>query len=80
MPEPGRQRPVRFSFRSSCYDCCADIRNLSVSCALYNKSIKIDEMINIGQSRGPVDAKGEAFKVVVRASNGKQPGAFEEFS
>jgi hypothetical protein len=42
-----------------------------VTCGLYSHAVDPSEALNVGQSRGPVDANGQAFQVVIRGSNSK---------
>jgi hypothetical protein len=44
-------------------------------CGLYNHAVDPSEALNYGQARGPVDANGQAFQVVIRGSNSKWQSA-----
>jgi hypothetical protein len=43
----------------------------AIKCALYGEKIFTGQLTNFGQARGPADAKGTAFQVVMSGSNGK---------
>ncbi|KAH4898061.1 hypothetical protein HBI25_179590 [Parastagonospora nodorum] len=43
--------------------------NTLVVCGLYSQAINEADITNEGQGRGPIDANGQAFEVVIRGSN-----------
>jgi hypothetical protein len=45
--------------------------NTLVVCGLYSEPVNATEIVNKGQNRGPADANGQAFEVVIRGSNGQ---------
>lgn len=50
--------------------------NVEVRCALFRSPMNAGQATNYGQVRGPTDAEGDRFEVMVRGSNGMCPFSF----
>jgi hypothetical protein len=71
MPKPTCSHFVSSRYAKTISKLRAHINIPRVSCGLYSQPVVAGEMRNVGQYRGPMDAKGKAFEVVIRGSNGK---------